>query len=75
MRNTFANELLNKAQNDPSVVLLTGDLGFGVLDKFQENLPNQFFNCGVALYTVLGIFRRSGVSNKFEMMFVTCRIR
>lgn len=55
MRNAFANELLNKAQNDFSIVLLTGDLGFGVFDEFQAKLPKQFFNCGVAEQSMMGI--------------------
>ena len=28
-------------------MLLTGDLGFGVLQKFAKRFPNQFINCGV----------------------------
>ncbi len=55
MRNAFANELLNKAQSDSSVILLTGDLGFGVFDEFQKKLPKQFFNCGVAEQSMVGI--------------------
>ena len=29
-------------------MLLTGDLGFGVLEEFAEKLPDQYINCGVA---------------------------
>ena len=42
MRNTFINELEKLAVVDPSIYLLTGDLGFGVLNSFSENLPKQF---------------------------------
>jgi len=55
MRNAFANELLKRAQGDSSVVLLTGDLGFGVFDEFQAKLPKQFFNCGIAEQSMVGI--------------------
>jgi transketolase len=55
MRDTFANELLKRAQGDSSVVLLTGDLGFGVFDEFQAKLPKQFFNCGIAEQSMVGI--------------------
>tara|TARA_B100000900_G_scaffold406003_1_gene416390 strand:+ start:1328 stop:2248 length:921 start_codon:yes stop_codon:yes gene_type:complete len=48
MRNTFVDELLNIASHNNKIMLLTGDLGFGVMEKFQEQLPNQFLNCGVA---------------------------
>ena len=55
MRDSFAKVLLAEAQIDPKIVLLTGDLGFGVLDEFQKKLPRQFFNCGVAEQSMMGI--------------------
>ena len=48
MRNTFINELEKLAVVDPSIYLLTGDLGFGVLNSFSENLPKQFINVGIS---------------------------
>ena len=48
MRNTFINELEKLAAVDPSIYLLTGDLGFGVLNSFSENLPKQFINVGIS---------------------------
>lgn len=48
MRDAFVSKLLELAQDDPRVVLITGDLGFGVLNRFIQDLPNQFVNAGVA---------------------------
>jgi transketolase len=48
MRDAVVDELLQAAKADPSIVLITGDLGFGVLTKFAETLPTQFVNAGVA---------------------------
>jgi transketolase len=36
------------AKADPRIVLLTGDLGFAVLDDYVKTLPGQFLNVGVA---------------------------
>ena len=47
MRNYFAKELLNLAIDDPSILLITGDLGFGVLDDFARTIPNQYINSGI----------------------------
>ena len=47
MRNTFARELFLRAKNDPSIILVTGDLGYGVLDEFSKELPNQYINSGI----------------------------
>ena len=48
MRDHFIKELIKQAQSDPMVILITGDLGFGVFDDFRRLLPKQFINAGVA---------------------------
>jgi len=48
VRDAFIKELTSLAQNNPDTVLITGDLGFGVLNEFSEPFPNQFINAGVA---------------------------
>lgn len=48
MRDTFVRTLIEIAKENPNVVLITGDLGFGVLKPFWEQLPNQFINAGIA---------------------------
>lgn len=48
MRNTFVNTLLEIAKKDKNVYIVTGDLGFGVLKPFWDELPNQIINAGIA---------------------------
>ncbi|MCE9613643.1 MAG: transketolase [Lentisphaerae bacterium] len=48
MRDAFANELLDLAKADPRVVLLSGDIGNRMFDKFKAACPGRFYNCGVA---------------------------
>ena len=48
MRNTFVNTLVELAKKDRDIELVTGDLGFGVLKPFWEQLPDQFVNAGIA---------------------------
>ena len=48
MRNAFVARLAELAEADRRIFLLTGDLGFGVLDDFEGRFPNQFLNAGVA---------------------------
>jgi transketolase len=55
MRTRFVRELLDGASKDPNVVLLTGDLGFGVLESFAEACPGQFINAGVAEQNMTGL--------------------
>ena len=42
MRDTFVRTLITLAKNNPNIELFTGDLGFGVLKPFWEQLPDQF---------------------------------
>lgn len=48
MRDTFVKTLIKIAQKDKNVILVTGDLGFGVLKPFWEQFPDQFINAGIA---------------------------
>ncbi len=43
------------ARLDERVMLLTGDLGFGVLTPFAETFPDQFLNVGVAEQNMTGV--------------------
>ncbi len=48
MRDNFAAELSVLAAEDPRVVMLSGDIGNRLFDKFKAAFPGRFFNCGVA---------------------------
>lgn len=48
MRDTFVKTLIEEARKDKNIELVTGDLGFGVLKPYFEQLPNQFTNAGIA---------------------------
>ena len=55
MRDAFIAELTALADADLSVMLITGDLGFGVLTEYAERFPNQFLNAGVAEQNMTGL--------------------
>ena len=48
MRNAFANEVTHLAALDPSIVLLSGDIGNRLFDPFKTQFASRFYNCGVA---------------------------
>lgn len=48
MRDAFVRTLVELAKKDKNIELITGDLGFGVLKPFWEQLPDQFINAGIA---------------------------
>lgn len=46
-RREFIDTLIELAEKDDKIVLMTPDVGFNYLEKFQEKFPNRFFNTGV----------------------------
>lgn len=55
MRRAFADALVGVARRDPRVVLLTGDLGYQVLEPFSQEFGSRFFNVGVAEQNMVGL--------------------
>ena len=68
MRDTFVATLLEQAKLNKNIILITGDLGFGVLEKFQKELPNQFINSGVNEQTMMGM--AAGIASTGKRVFV-----
>lgn len=55
MRDSFVKTMMTIAEADKSVMLITGDLGFGVLTEFSKKYPKQFLNVGVAEQNMIGV--------------------
>lgn len=55
MRNAFADELTKLGNDDPRVVMLSGDIGNKLFDKFRAAHPKRFINCGVAEQNMTGV--------------------
>lgn len=55
MRDCFIKRLSEMAARDPRVMLITGDLGFGVFDDYRRRFPGQFVNAGVAEQNMIGL--------------------
>lgn len=68
MRNSFVTELSLLAKDDPNIFLITGDLGFGVLDDFERQFPNQYLNAGIAEQSMLGA--AAGMASRGFKVFV-----
>lgn len=68
MRDAFVETLLEEATKNQEIILITGDLGFGVLEKFQKQLPKQFINSGVNEQTMMGM--AAGMASTGKRVFV-----
>lgn len=69
MRDAFAETLVRLAAQDERVVLLTGDVGFGVFDKFQGGFAGRFYNIGVAEQNMTGIAAGLALSGKIVFTY------
>ena len=54
MRRKFGKVLNELAKKDKKIILLVGDIGFGIFDDFRKNHPNRFFNMGICEQSLIG---------------------
>lgn len=48
MRDAFAKTITELGRDDARLMLLSGDIGNRMFDKFKDDQPDRFYNCGVA---------------------------
>lgn len=69
MRQAFINTLEKEAGKNKQLILLTGDLGFTVFEKFMKKYPEQFFNLGVAEANMMGVATGLALSGKIPFVY------
>lgn len=69
MRTTFIKTLTELAAQDPRIMLVVGDLGFGVVTDFAKRFPNQFLNVGVAEQNMTGIAAGLALAGKIPFTY------
>jgi len=55
MRKAFTRTLVELAEADARIMLLTGDLGYMALEPFSDRFPDRFVNAGVAEQNMVGV--------------------
>lgn len=69
MRDSFVHTLIQLAQEDSNIELLTGDLGFGVLKPYWESVPNQFLNVGIAEQNMASVAAGMALTGKTVFIY------
>jgi transketolase len=67
MRNKFIELLTERGKIDNNIILIVGDLGYSVVEEFQRQLPNQFFNAGIAEQSMAGM--AAGLASEAKHVF------
>jgi len=68
MRKIFINQLVKAATRNKKIVLIVGDLGYGIVEPFKKKFPDRFFNAGVAEQSMAGL--ASGLALKGFHVFI-----
>jgi|SRR3989344_3873605 len=68
MRKTFIQNLLQIAQKNPNIFLLTPDIGYSVLEPFQKAFPDRYLNTGITEQATIGI--AAGLALRGKIPFV-----
>lgn len=54
-RKEIIDSILDHVRKDDRIMLLVGDMGFGVIDNFKQEFPDRIFNCGMMEQGMVGI--------------------
>ena len=54
MRRKFGKIIYELAKKDRKIVLLVGDIGYGIFDEFRKEFPKRFFNMGICEQSLIG---------------------
>ncbi|NLO86333.1 MAG: transketolase [Clostridiales bacterium] len=69
MRDTFTRCLQDYARDHKELVLITGDLGFGVLFPFMKEFPDQFINAGIAEQAMMSMAAGLALEGKTVVVY------
>lgn len=68
MRKTFIKILCEKLKKNKKTFLLVGDLGFNVIEDFQNKYPHNFINIGIAEQNMAGV--AAGIASQGYKVFI-----
>ena len=54
MRRRFGKIIYELAKKDKRIVLLVGDIGYGIFNDFRKKFPKRFFNMGICEQSLIG---------------------
>ncbi len=55
MRKDFANYLLSEMQNNEKIILITADIGYGILDNLRNKFSERVINVGSSEMLMIGM--------------------
>jgi len=68
MKNIFIEELLLATRKNKNICLIVNDLGFGMIEPYAKEFPNNIFNAGVSEQSMMGY--AAGLASSGKHVFV-----
>lgn len=69
MRNNLIKVITEEAEKNKDIVFITGDLGFNVLNKFEEKFPDRYINAGIAEQNMTSVAAGLALSGKMVFTY------
>lgn len=69
MRRKFAVILYDLMSCNENIILLTADLGYGMLDRIKEKFPDRFINTGAAEQAMMDMAVGIALSGKIPVVY------
>ena len=55
MRRRFGKVINELAKKDDKIILIVGDIGYGIFDDFRKENPRKFFNLGICEQSIISV--------------------
>lgn len=55
MRREFGKVIVELAERDKDIILMVGDIGYGIFDEYRKKFPDRFFNIGVCEQSMVSL--------------------
>jgi len=69
IRGHFGLALYREMVKDPNIIVLLGDLGYGLFDSHREDFPDRVINCGAAEACMLGVAVGLAMEGKIPFVY------
>ena len=69
MRKEFASLLYTEMSQNENIILLTGDLGYGLWDKIKIDYPDRFFNTLSSEQLMMGLASGLAMDGKIPIVY------
>ena len=55
MRKQFGKTIVELAEADNKVILVSGDIGYGIFDEYRKRFPERFINIGICEQSMISV--------------------